>query len=306
MVLFGCSHDNGYARALEECSDNPETVRKVVLLEGVPFEKELLPLPYLTTKFPSLFRQSKIALPGATSTNMRAQSTTPNRPSSSDAKAYNMLAGMPTRFPAPAARPPGLLDSPIPSRASLAMTNLPRTPSSSTLSTMASDGLPPMLKPAISWAAKAAAPVLAKPGQPAYKPTSREDIIARNRSGQRIDPVSKDYDKAEVDRIKKMKMCNVHFLRNECPYENSCTHLHSYKPTVEELATLRLVARMSPCVNGSACQEVKCIYGHRCPAPPHRTNHVKGTKSCIFGESCKFPPDLHDVDTNIVKTLVVR
>jgi hypothetical protein len=182
--------------------------------------------------------------------------------------------------------------------------SLPRTPSSSTL---ASDGFPAAIKPTVgTWAAKAAAPAPPISQSPTYKPANREEVIARNRAGQRVDPPCKDYDRTEVDRIKKIKMCNVHFLRNECPYESNCTHLHAYKPTKDELSTLRLVARMAPCVNGSGCQDIRCIYGHRCPAPPHKTNHHKGMKSCIFGESCKFPPELHDIDTNVVKTLVIR
>ncbi|KAF3037275.1 hypothetical protein E8E12_008346 [Didymella heteroderae] len=206
-LLFGCSHDNGYARILEECSDKSEIVSKVVLLEGVPFEKELLPLP------------------------------------------------------------PG-----------------------------------PVVN---SWAAKAAAPPLPVSALPAYEPADRNKVIARNRAGQRIDPPTKDYDKAEVDRIKKLKLCNVHFLRQECPYDMQCAHKHTYQPDRSEIATLRLVARMSPCSIGSACQDYKCIFGHRCPAPPSTKKVPKGTKSCIFAETCKFPLELHDIDSNVVKTLVV-
>lgn len=158
-----------------------------------------------------------------------------------------------------------------------------------------------------SWAARAAAAV------PTPSPDAQinrilaksQDVISRNRAGQRVDPICCHYDKAEVDRIKKMKMCNVHFLRNECPYGDNCTHIHKYKPTKEELGTLRLVARMAPCIHGGGCADEKCIYGHRCPAPRGK-NPIKGTKSCIFGEQCKFPPELHDIDTNIVKTLVIR
>jgi hypothetical protein len=301
-LLFGCSHDNGYARSLEECSDRSDIVSKVVLLEGVPFEKELVPLPYRTKKFPGIFRDTKIVLnPSAYAYYQHISSIADT--SSAALKKYNMLSGLPTRFPAPA-RTPALVDSPLPSNAALAMTYIPRTPSSSTLASDA--GGTPSFKPSISWAAKAAAPPPLVTNLPVYKPVNREEVIARNRAGQRIDPPCKDYDKTEVDRIKKMKMCNVHFLRGECPYDKSCTHEHAHNPSQDELSTLRLVARMAPCINGSGCQDIRCIYGHRCPAPPHRTHHVKGTKSCIFAEACKFPPELHDIDTSVVKTLVVR
>ena len=81
---------------------------------------------------------------------------------------------------------------------------------------------------------------------------------------------------------------------------------HEYKPTKADIATLRYVARQAPCINGSGCQDIKCVFGHRCPAAPSKTNRVKGTKNCIYGEACKFPAGLHDIDCNVVKTLVIR
>jgi hypothetical protein len=297
--LFGCSHDNGYARSLESFTDRPDIVQRVVLLEGVPFEKELVPLPYPKHKFTGMFRESKLVLNAAAPAYNHAPQTqtTPGSPSPG-LKNYNMFSGLPTRFPAPT-RPPGIMDSPLPSRAALAASNMPRTPSSSTL---ASDGL---LQPKLSYAAKAAA-VPPPVTEPTYKPMNRDEVISRNRAGQRVDPPSKDYDKAEVDRVKKLKLCNMHYLRNECHWVQGCQHIHDAVLTKDEIATLRLVARMAPCSGGSACQDVSCIYGHRCPAPPSRTHQPKGSKTCIFGESCKFPPELHDIDTNVVKTLVIR
>ncbi|KAI4615595.1 uncharacterized protein J4E87_009054 [Alternaria ethzedia] len=311
-IFFGCSHDNGYARTLEQCSDRLQVTNKVVLLEGVPFEKELVGLPYQTKKFPGLFRETKLVVWGSgptyaasTYANGLPPAFVPGRIDSNDSsKASVASTGLPSRFPAPSKSP--IMDSPLPNRAT--MMALPRTPSTSTL---ASDSTFPALKPdppapLLNWAAKAAAPPPPVTETPVYKPANREEVIARNRAGQRVDPPCKDYDKAEVDRMKKIKLCNVHFLRAECPYDTKCTHLHAYKPTSDELATLRLVARMAPCSNGSVCQDIRCIYGHRCPAPPNKIHYAKGTKSCIFGESCKFPASLHDIDTNVVKTLVVR
>jgi hypothetical protein len=269
----------------------------VVLLEGVPFEKELIPLPYKTKKFPGLFRDSKVIMDYGPQPTYRPIPSTMESPSTA-LKTYSILSGLPTRFPAPS-RSPTFPDSPLLSAAALAMTDMPRTPSSSTL---ASDAGTPVLKPQTSWAAKAAAPAPPRTSSPAYKPAVRDEVIARNRAGQRIDPPCKTYDKAEVDRIKKMKMCNVHFLRNECPFSKGCSHEHGLAPSADEIATLRLVARMAPCVNGSGCQDVKCIYGHVCPFPVPRTQ----TRACIFGDACKFERELHGVDRNVVKTLVIR
>jgi hypothetical protein len=277
-------------------------VPRVVLLEGVPFEKELAPLPYTKHKFPGLFRDSKIVLSGAAPTyNYTPLAQTTPASSSPGLKTYNILSGLPTRFPAPN-RPPSIMDSPLPSRAALATSNMPRTPSSSTL---ASDGASQAKPSYASYAAKAAAEP-PRVTAPTYKPMNRDEGISRNRAGQRVDPPSKDYDKVEVDRVKKMKLCNMHFLRNDCPWVAGCAHGHQGSLTKDETATLRLVARMAPCTGGSACQDLSCIYGHRCPAPPSRSHVPKGSKTCIFGEACKFPVELHDIDTNVVKTLVIR
>ncbi|KAH9877815.1 hypothetical protein J1614_003032 [Plenodomus biglobosus] len=295
-VFFGCSHDNSYARALEESSDKTELLNKVVLLEGVPFETELLSLPYSTKKFPDLFRDAKIFLRGPTipSTAVdcsRISPTTCN--TSSD----------PPQWPLPS-QTTQLMESPVPGNPMLPP--LTRTPSTSTVK---SDGFPlhkPQNFALNSWAAKAAAPAPLARASPEYQPANREDIIARNRSGQRIDPPFKPYDKIEVDRIKKLKLCNVHFLRKECPYDKECTHLHDFEPTKVEIRTLRLIARMAPCQNGGGCQDAKCIYGHRCPAPLQRNRCNPDEKLCIFAETCKFPLELHGIDTSVVKTLVIR
>ncbi len=109
------------------------------------------------------------------------------------------------------------------------------------------------------------------------------------------------HDKDEVDRVKKLKICNVHFLRGPCMYGKSCTHVHDYKPTVQELQMLRLVARMAPCREQSACEDPKCIYGHVCPAPEPRS----GGGDCIFGDACRFPSEMHGVDRRVAKVVRV-
>lgn len=122
--------------------------------------------------------------------------------------------------------------------------------------------------------------------------------ILRNRKGQRIDPAI-PCTRDETQRVKNMKLCNVHFLRNDCPHGKNCTHIHAAKPTNAELQILRHVARYAPCLNGSACDEVKCIYGHVCPAAEGR--HDK----CAYGASCRFPEELHGIDKTPVKTVKV-
>lgn len=58
--MFGCSHDNGYARVLEDVQSDASSL--LSLLEGVPFEREIenLRLHFRATKFENLFRDRKI------------------------------------------------------------------------------------------------------------------------------------------------------------------------------------------------------------------------------------------------------
>ncbi|KAF2087948.1 hypothetical protein K490DRAFT_65228 [Saccharata proteae CBS 121410] len=136
-------------------------------------------------------------------------------------------------------------------------------------------------------------------------PAAIKNTIPRNRHGQRIDPALPNFNKEEIDRVKKIKMCNVHFLRGPCSYGPACKRNHEYKASKSELESLRHVARMACCVHGTACDDPLCIFGHRCPFPV-LPNANKTGKNCMFGESCKFPADMHSMDLNQVYTTVVR
>jgi hypothetical protein len=122
-----------------------------------------------------------------------------------------------------------------------------------------------------------------------------------SKNGTRIDPCPKWYNKEEVERVKKLKLCNIFHLRPPCHSDKKCVHNHTYKPTQSELDTLALVARMSPCQNGPMCEDNPCIYGHNCPAPRQANlNKLKGGpkaieegKLCIFGVECFFNGDMH-------------
>ncbi|KAL8822909.1 MAG: hypothetical protein Q9191_006368, partial [Dirinaria sp. TL-2023a] len=115
---------------------------------------------------------------------------------------------------------------------------------------------------ATSWATAA----ISAPAQPASPPPTPQrspavPSINRNKYNQRIDPLF-PYDKDANKKLRALHLCNVHFLRHDCPYGDSCTHDHSYKPSKNELATLRGLARQTPCKFGSACDDPICIYGH--------------------------------------------
>ncbi|MCJ1372024.1 hypothetical protein MMC20_003245 [Loxospora ochrophaea] len=237
QIIFGCSHDNGYARLLEEIADEPISDR-VKLLEGVPFERELATLKskYQTTKFESLFRTSKIN-PYQQTYQVPAHQQVPLQQNTP-----------PSQVPMAPAQG-GLYQSPY-------QPGITRTPSMPITN-------PSMNPTAVSWAnAALKTPTQVASPPPTPQPSSATYAIPRNRYGQRVDPPSQ-YDKVDVTRVKKLHMCNVHFLRGDCPYGDECTHDHFYRANKNEIATLRYIARMTPCRFGTECDDAKCIYGHR-------------------------------------------
>jgi hypothetical protein len=234
----------------------------ITLLEGVPFEKELAAFASRsrTAKFDNLFRTSKInvytpqyqqpigppAIPQA-APQQTPQQAPQTAPISQLVPASVQQNGQPID-------PNQLYQSPY-------QPVTTRSPSaSSSAAAAAAAAMNPM---ATSWASKA---VAAPPSQVASPPPTpqpaKEPAIPRNKYGQRVDSIPK-YDASELNRVKKIKMCNVHYLRNDCPYGDECTHDHFYKPNKNELETLRFVARQTPCRFGTQCDDAKCIYGHR-------------------------------------------
>ncbi|KAI9373674.1 hypothetical protein BJX61DRAFT_532987 [Aspergillus egyptiacus] len=131
------------------------------------------------------------------------------------------------------------------------------------------------------------------------KPGSRLKTVERNKYGQRVDRLDiQSIPREEVNRIKKLKLCNYYFLQGECPNEN-CHHDHDRKLTKNELLTLTAVARMTPCRYGLECDDPDCMYGHRCP------QSEPGRKDCYWGSNCRFSTAAHGIDTTIVKVTKV-
>ncbi|KAL8703815.1 MAG: hypothetical protein Q9201_003010 [Fulgogasparrea decipioides] len=234
-IFFGCSHDNGYARLLEQYTEQTVT-DQITLLEGVPFEKELhlMRAKYSTVKFEGLFRTNKINI-------------------------YNQPQSGPHHLGKVSSE-----SSTLPSTQSGYQS--PYQPIIGVSSSSLASGNPSTMNPrAPTWASAAtsAAQLVSPPPTPrpatAHPASSTE--IPRNRHGQRIDPPTV-YDKDEVNRLRKLKLCNVHFLRGDCDYD-PCTHVHKYKLTKNETAALKTIARMVPCFYGTECDDPKCIYGHR-------------------------------------------
>ena len=277
-IFVGCSHDNGYARLLEEVGET-QIMNSITLLEGVPFEKELVQLKslYHTTKYPGLFREEKIDIYNL-----------PPAPRQVPGGAYNPVHTNGFQPPAPAQQYSASFAPPV-------------SPEVRGFSNPAGD-MPQAsaLSPAISTWATAAAKVPPRMVSPTIVPKVNtppvaEPSIPRNKYGQRIDPTMK-YDPLDFQRLKKIKMCNTHYLRGDCPHD-PCTHDHYYQPSQDELATLLYINRMTPCRNGSDCSDPKCFYGHRCPV------QKEGERGCRFGENCRFADVLHGLDQRVVNTV---
>ena len=269
-IIFGCSHDNGYARLLEEFMHQPNCT-KLTLLEGPPFEREFSTFlgAIRQTKFEEVFRSSKIQASYWTPHSMvsAAAGAPPTTLTPSSAHASPEIAHV-TPFRAVNGTPvngTNGLPHPVGYEKSVngpAQRNGSGTVATDTSMQRVASNQSNNANGGTTWAAKASSPAPPPDTVPAPTPSPKDGGILRNRAGQRIDVLG-NIDPNEVRRVQKMKLCNVYFLRGDCQYGNDCTHLHQYKPSKAELEALNMVARQVPCWHGTACEEARCIYGHR-------------------------------------------
>ena len=66
--------------------------------------------------------------------------------------------------------------------------------------------------------------------------------------------------------MRGLHLCQNHYLR-ECAYGDSCINRHDYNPSKNELHTLKVVARQTPCKFGTDCDDPYCTYGHKLVIP---------------------------------------
>ena len=259
--MFGCSHDNGYARLLEEVSDR-KNLHRITLVEGVPFERELAALRtrYRTKKFEGLFRTSKISIyqqyvqPPTTHVGLPTTGyQSPYQPTQPPYQPPQSAYQTPQSYyqPPAAAQSTYVQPQSTPQQA-------PQRPASTHV-----NGSTKMNPQATSFASAA----MSAPAHPASPPPTPQaspaaTSINRNKYGQRVDQ-SFTYDKDANKKMRALHLCNVHFLRNDCPYGDGCSHEHNYKLSKNELITLKAIARQTPCKFGSSCDDPICIYGHR-------------------------------------------
>ena len=272
-VMLGCSTKE-YATILEEVVEDPELVGRLTLLNGIRYDKEIAALaPQFNNKnFGDVLSSWK-----------------PNAA---------------TIMPKP---PPGL---------AAALPALAKVDSNTTNGTTS----PGCGTPRMNWAAVAVnaqapppPPMLAKPEnvKPTRTPTPSSSVsletkpkananVDRNRAGHRVDRTDTAIPNYEIQRVKKLKLCNVYYLQSvkDCAASH-CSHRHDYPISNYERKILREVARMTPCYYKFDCDDPECIYGHRCP------QSKPGEHSCYYGEDCRFYGWGHGIDTRVVKTTKV-
>ena len=268
QILFGCSHDNGYARLLEEILGDARDIERVTLLEGIPFEKELAKLKdkFKVTKFEGIFREARLPV---------------------DHQIW------------PAAKQNGYTHDGLSNGTSTLCGSkaLERVPSNTDTASTQSGPTKPQ-----TWASMTAAPFVPaangspKVSTPVLVPSTPG--IDRNRLGQRIDKLDFSIPNDDIRRVKKLKLCNPYFLQGDCKNKN-CTHDHDYNLSRNDKKTLAMVARMTPCYYKTECDDPECIYGHRCP------QNEADKKDCYYKDQCRFYGWGHGIDTRTVKTTKV-
>ncbi|CZT23612.1 uncharacterized protein RCC_09326 [Ramularia collo-cygni] len=309
-ILFGCSHDNGYARILEKYSMDQLALRDITLLEGVPFEKELVQLPHNKTKFPGIFRDTKININGI---DLLTENTRTRHDSRSS---FNPASGVFTPFSQTPARTPPAVSSRLGPRVGSPALSIPirdtLTRSSSVTSSSALSEAPANSNgnggAANGWAsiaAKAAHRPLQELPKPAPEPKLVGPVVRQNKLEQRLDP-HMDYDHDRVYELKKLKLCNQHYIGRGCCHHQAgngaCPHKHDHPLSAKDTKWLRVVARETVCKKGTACLDFDCIYGHHCPYPKANEGSMRGI-GCINGDACRFAREMHGMDMTVAKTI---
>ncbi|RAL14924.1 CCCH zinc finger protein [Aspergillus homomorphus CBS 101889] len=260
QLLLGCADEKSFFQILGDSLHDKDLMGRVTLIEALPFGENLnaVRASFRTMSCSEIFRESKIC------------------PIWSPWKAA--VATQPRSLLTPS---PKLETKPSPPRASLTRTS---TSVSAPLSPYTSSSRPssPEEEFQVVRGKAAAAP-------------ARPKVVERNKFGQRVDRLDlKNINQQEMNRLKKLKLCNFYYLQGECPVDD-CQHDHSHKLTRNEHVILAAIARMIPCRYGLECDEPECTYGHRCPYSE------PGERECHWGSSCRFDPASHGIDTTIVK-----
>lgn len=265
-VLIGCSHNDEYAAVIREVANDTRVADKLTLLEGIPFEPELAALQpnFKSIRFDQVFQSTKLVPPRA--------------PMSVAVPVLAKIDPNKSSDRGSAASTPQMNWATVTAQAHAAP--LPNT----------SNAPPAVLAKAVASTSSSAQPVDVAPSKTGPK------LISFNNSGQRIDRTDPEIANYEIQRVKKLKLCNSYYLQGQACTSSLCSHRHDYPISNHERKVLREVARMTPCYYRTNCTDAECIYGHRCP------QSEPGKNSCYYGKDCRFHGWGHGIDTKITKT----
>ncbi|RMZ77446.1 hypothetical protein DV738_g4421, partial [Chaetothyriales sp. CBS 135597] len=267
QVIFAPSHSREYGVALQEVLGDSQVVSHLTLVESVPFDKELehVQSQFHSARFDSIFCKSRPSGLAAIA---------PPKPASAVLPALTKVESNKTTANSSAS------STPAPNWATITAAIPPAPPGLKALANGSTTSVN---------SSKAGSKVAGKPGKPR--------TIQTNRFGQRIDDTDSTIPNYEIQRVKKLKLCNLYYLQGKdmCP-SSSCTHRHDYPISNSERRTLREVARMTPCYFRTECENPDCIYGHQCP------QNKPNEPDCYFKEDCRYHGWGHGIDTRVVKT----
>lgn len=206
QLFLGCPSNEEYARSLTELISGANYKGRVSLVEGLPLEKEFdyfREQDYRITQFPDVFRTTKIA---------PMTLTAPSATNAANAPSW--------AAPWKSAIPSRTLLTPSPTQQFQTPAPLSRTSTSTSLSNLGAPLAPVTNKPESSdfQVVRSKVPGAAPP-----------KTVERNKYGQRVDRLDfKSIPRDDLNKLKKLKLCNYHFLLGECPNEENCYHDHRY------------------------------------------------------------------------------
>ncbi|SMY21158.1 unnamed protein product [Zymoseptoria tritici ST99CH_1A5] len=309
-ILIGCAETEGYAHMLDRYSSDRAALQDMTLLGAKAFEHKLAHLPMRKITLPPLFRKSH------TGSEAKGDPTRERHDSKTN---FNPTSGVFTpssRTPVPVVLLPdgrkvgGRAVSPA---VSSARGNI--RSSSSASSSAISDAAPrsSTVKKAVPVAPNAWSSIAQRSAhlpfkdltRPAPEPKLSGPLIRQNKYEQRLDQ-HMDYDHDRVYELKKLKLCNQHYIgRGCCHWEagnGACPHKHDYPLSAKDKNWLRVVARETVCKKGTYCLDFECIYGHHCPYPKANEGSMRGI-GCINGDACRFGREMHGMDMTVANVL---
>lgn len=263
QILLGVSHDAGYAPFLDEILKDDTTRKRITVLEGVSTVRDITSTGVHVFKLDDgLFRADKLV--------------DRNSISSPSQGGANGTAGSGSAAAAVASSssPNSNISSAVPSTAS------PFSTFAQAIAKVKPASPPPQVTLPL-------APRSANAGKKAQQ-SSKSKWKPGPRGLDKTISVNQVILETVKRRKDNNKLCNNHFLRGPCSKGDSCTFVHHYKPSADELDAIAFLSRLNPCTSGQDCDADDCIYGHHCP------NVREGTCTHPY---CKFPKDAHPPDT---------